>query len=134
MNILFSAHSGLRYLVLLAAAGAILALAYSVSTGRSFSLARTLATAFAGLLDFQIVIGVLLVMGGIFPDAVTGHLILMVLAAVVTHAGFIVGQQSSSDRLELGIRLGGIVLALALIAVGILAVGQSILGHSALHI
>ena len=131
MNILFSAHSGLRYLVLLAALLAILALTYSVATGRSFAIARTLATSFAGLLDFQIVLGIGLVMGGMFPDAVTGHLMLMVLAAIVTHAGFIVGQQSTSDRRELGIRLGGILLALALIVVGIMALGQSVLGHSA---
>lgn len=134
MNILFSAHSGLRYLVLLAALGAVLTLAYSVSTGRSVGLARTLATSFAGLLDFQIVLGIGLMMAGVFPDAVTGHLMLMVLAAIVTHAGFIIGQQASSDRRELGIRLGGIVLSLALIVVGIMAVGQSVLGHSTLHV
>jgi heme A synthase len=131
MNILFAAHSGLRYLVLLAALSAIIALAYSLATGRSFAAARTLATSFVGLLDLQIVLGIGLIMGGVFPDAVTGHLILMVLAAVVTHAAFIVGQKSSSDRSELGIRLAGIVLALALMVGGIMAIGQSILGRSA---
>jgi heme A synthase len=133
MNILFSAHSGLRYLVLLAALAALIALAYSVATGRSVRPARILANSFAGLLDLQILLGIGLVMGGIFTDAVTGHLMLMVLAAVVTHAAFIVGQQASSDRRELGIRLGGIVLALVLIVAGIMAIGQSILGSSALR-
>jgi heme A synthase len=133
MNILFSAHSGLRYLVLLAALAALIALAYSVATGRSVRQARILANSFAGLLDLQILLGIGLVMGGIFTDAVTGHLMLMVLAAVVTHAAFIVGQQASSDRRELGIRLGGIVLALVLIVAGIMAIGQSILGSSALR-
>jgi heme A synthase len=133
MNILFYAHSWLRYLVLLDALVALIALVYSVATGRSTSRARLLATSFAGLLDLQIVIGIMLVMGGMFPDAVTGHLILMVFAAVVTHAAFIVGQQSSSDRRELGIRLGGIVLALILIVVGIMAIGQTVLGYSAVR-
>ena len=133
MNILFSAHSGLRYLVLLAALAALIALAYSVATGRAVRQARILANSFAGLLDLQILLGIGLVMGGIFTDAVTGHLMLMVLAAVVTHAAFIVGQQASSDRRELGIRLGGIVLALVLIVAGIMAIGQSILGSSALR-
>jgi heme A synthase len=133
MNILFSAHSGLRDLVLLAALAALIALAYSVATGRSVRPARILANSFAGLLDLQILLGIGLVMGGIFTDAVTGHLMLMVLAAVVTHAAFIVGQQASSDRRELGIRLGGIVLALVLIVAGIMAIGQSILGSSALR-
>jgi heme A synthase len=133
MNFLFSAHSGLRYLVLLVALAAVVALVYSVATGRSVRPARILANSFAGLLDLQILLGIGLVMGGIFTDAVTGHLMLMVLAAVVTHAAFIVGQQASSDRRELGIRLGGIVLALVLIVAGIMAIGQSILGSSALR-
>jgi len=133
MNFLFSAHSGLRYLVLLVALAAVIALAYSVATGRSVRPARILANSFAGLLDLQIVLGIALMMGGIFPDAVTGHLMLMVLAAIVTHAAFIIGQQSSSDRRELAVRLGGIVLALVLIVAGIMAIGQSVLGHSALR-
>jgi len=133
MNFLFSAHSGLRYLVLLVALAAVIALAYSVATGRSVRPARILANSFAGLLDLQIVLGIALMMGGIFPDAVTGHLMLMVLAAIVTHAGIVIGQQSSSDRRELAVRLGGIVLALVLIVAGIMAIGQSVLGHSALR-
>ncbi|HXF23219.1 MAG TPA: hypothetical protein VN602_01795 [Gemmatimonadaceae bacterium] len=132
MTILFLAHSWLRYLVLLVALAALIALTYSVATARSVRPARILANSFAGLLDVQIVLGIGLVMGGIFPDAVTGHLMLMVLAAIVTHGAFIVGQQSSSDRRELGVRLGGIVLALALIVVGIMAIGQTILGRSPL--
>lgn len=133
MNILFSAHSGLRYLVLLAALAAILALAYSVATGRSIRTARILANSFAGLLDLQIVLGIGLVMGGIYTDAVTGHLMLMLLAAIVTHAAFVVGQKMSNDRREVAIRLGGIVLALVVIAAGIMAIGQSILGSSTLR-
>ncbi|MEO8945285.1 MAG: hypothetical protein ABI338_02215, partial [Gemmatimonadaceae bacterium] len=82
-------------------------------------------------LDLQILLGVALMMGGVFPDAVTGHLILMVFAAVVTHGAFLIGQQSSSQRHELGIRLGGIALALILIVVGIMAIGQTVLGFSA---
>lgn len=93
--------------------------------------AQNLSTSFAGALDLQILLGVALMMGGVFPDAVTGHLILMVFAAVVTHGAFLIGQQSSSQRHELGIRLGGIALALILIVVGIMAIGQTVLGFSA---
>ncbi|HSU96237.1 MAG TPA: hypothetical protein VLI40_03355 [Gemmatimonadaceae bacterium] len=133
MNLLFSAHSGLRYIVLLAGVAALAALAYSVATGRSMRPARIMSNSFAGLLDLEVVLGIALVMGGIFPDAVTGHLMLMLLAAIVTHAAIVVGQQSSSERRELGIRLGGIVLALVIIFAGIMAIGQSILGYSALR-
>ena len=69
-------------------------------------------------------------MGGILNDAVTGHLILMLFAAVVTHAAFLIGQHLSTDRRELGMRLGGIVVALALIVVGIMALGRSVLGSA----
>jgi heme A synthase len=130
VNILYYAHSGLRYLVLLAALAALIALTYSVATGRATRTARNLSTAFAGLLDLQIVLGIALVMGGIFPDAVTGHLILMVFAAVATHAAFLIGQHLSTNRWELGARLGGVLIALALIVMGIMAIGRTVLGSA----
>lgn len=130
MNILYHVHSGLRYLVLLVALAAVLALSFSVATGRAARVARSLSTIFAGLLDLQIVVGIALLMGGMFPDAVTGHLILMVFAAVATHAGFLVGQHVTTNRRELGMRLGGIVIALALVVLGIAAIGQSVLGSA----
>ena len=130
VNILYYAHSWLRYLILLAALAALIALAHSVATGRNARIARNLSTTFVGLLDLQIVLGIALVMGGILNDAVTGHLILMVFAAVVTHAAFLIGQHLSTDRRELGMRLGGIVVALALIVVGIMALGRSVLGSA----
>ncbi len=130
MNTLYYAHSGLRYLVLLAALAAIIALAYSVATGRMTRVARNLSTTFAGLLDLQIVLGIALVMGGIFPDAVTGHLILMVFAAVATHGAFLIGQRLASARRELAMRLGGILIALALIVAGIIAIGSTVLGSA----
>jgi heme A synthase len=134
VNILYHAHSGLRYLVLLAALAALIALVYALSTGRAVRAASILAATFAGLLDLQILLGIGLVIGGIFPDAVVGHLIMMVFAAVVTHASSIIGQRSSSERRELGIRLAGIVIALALIVGGIMAIGRSVLGTAPLMV
>lgn len=128
MKFLYYSHSGLRYVILLVALAALIALVYTVSTGRAPHVARRLSTTFAGLLDLQIVLGISLMMGGIFPDAVTGHLILMVFAAVVTHGAFLIGQQLESVRSELAVRLAGIVVALALIVVGIMAIGRSVLG------
>lgn len=128
MNFLFHAHSGLRYLVLLAAVAALVALAYALTTARPVRAARILPAAFTGLLDIQILLGAGLVMGGRFPDAVVGHLVLMVLAAVVAHGSSILAKRSRDDRRELGIRLAGIVIALALIVAGILAIGRGVLG------
>ena len=131
MNILFYAHSGLRYLVLLAALAALIALTYSVTTGHATRPARTLSASFAGVLDLQVLLGIFLMMGGMRSDAVTGHLLLMIFAAVVTHGAFLTAQQLRSERGELTTRLAGIVVAIALIVVGIMAIGQSVLGHSA---
>jgi phosphoglycerol transferase MdoB-like AlkP superfamily enzyme len=134
VNILYHAHSGLRYLVLLAALAAVATLAYALSTGRATRGAFVLATTFTGLLDLQVVLGIGLVMGGIFPDAAIGHLVMMVLALSVTHATSIIGRRSSSERRELGIRLGGIVLALLLIVGGIMALGRGVLSTAPLVI
>jgi hypothetical protein len=132
LNSLYHAHSGLRYLVLLAALAALVGLAYALVTGRAARAAQILAASFTGLLDLQILLGIGLVIGGIFPDAVVGHLIVMVFAAVVTHASSIVGQRSSSEPRELAIRLGGVVIALALIVAGIMAIGRGVLGTAPL--
>jgi uncharacterized membrane protein YphA (DoxX/SURF4 family) len=134
VNTLYHAHSGLRYLVLLVAVAAVAALAYGVFTGRAVRAGSALAATFAGLLDLQILLGIGLVIGGVFPDAVVGHLIMMVFAAVVTHASSIVGQRSSSERRELWIRLGGLVIALALIVGGIMAIGRGVLGSAPMTI
>ena len=134
MNILYHAHSGLRYLVLIAALAAMTGLAYALASGRAVRPARIIAASFTGLLDLQILLGVGLVIGGIFPDAVVGHLVIMVFAAVTTHAGSIIGQRASTERRELGIRLAALVLALALIAGGIMAIGRGVLESAPLTI
>ena len=128
MNALFHAHSGLRYLVLLVAVAAIASLVYSLVTGRAAKTAFAISGAFVGLLDLQVVLGIALVIGGLFPDAVVGHLAMMVFAAVVAHAASIIGKRSSDDRKELAFRLAGIIVSLALIVGGILAIGRSVLG------
>jgi len=128
MNALFHAHSGLRYLVLLAAFAALVALAYDLGTRRYSRAARVLPTVFTGLLDLQILLGAALVMGGRFPDAVVGHLVLMLLAAVVAHGSSIVARRAADDRRELVIRLAGVALALALIMAGIMAIGRGVFG------
>jgi hypothetical protein len=127
---LYHAHSGLRYLVLLAAGAALIALAHALASGRTTRAARVLPTAFTGLLDLQLLLGIGLVIGGIFTDAVAGHMVLMTIAVAVAHGAAIVARRAADDRRELSVRLGGIVLAVALIAGGILTLGRSILGSA----
>ena len=128
MNFLYHAHSGLRYLVLLAAVAAIVALAYALASHRGARAARILPAVFTGLLDLQILLGIGLVMGGLFPDAVVGHLVMMIIAAAVAHGASVLAKRASSVQREQVTRLIGIVVALALIVGGIMALGRSVLG------
>jgi heme A synthase len=134
MNFLYHAHSGLRYLVLLAALAAVIALAYALATRRAGRAARILPAVFTGLLDLQVLLGVGLVIGGLLPDAVVGHLVMMVLALTVAHGASIIGRRARDERRELVVRLVGIVVTLALIAGGIMALGRSVLGTAAMSV
>ena len=134
MTVLYHAHSGLRYLVLLAALAAVIALAYALATGRAGRAARILPAAFIGLLDLQILLGIGLVMSGLLPDAAVGHLVMMVLAVVAAHGGSVLGKRASTERREQVVRLIGIVLALGLIVGGIMALGRSVLGSGPMRV
>ena len=128
MNILYHAHSGLRYLVLLAALAAVIALAYALITRRAGRATRILPAVFTGLLDLQVLLGVGLVIGGVLPDAVVGHLVMMVLALAVAHGASILGRRAKDEWREIIVRLVGILVALVLVAGGIMAIGRSVLG------
>ena len=128
MNALYHAHSGLRYLVLLAAVVAIVVLGIGLATGRRLGATRAATAAFTGLLDLQVLLGLGLVLGGMLTARATGHLMMMVLALVVAHAASIMGGKAKDDKRELTVRLIGIVLALVLIASGIMAIGRGVLG------
>lgn len=130
MNILYQAHSGLRYLVLLAAIAAIVALGYALATRRPVRAGRGLTAAFTGLLDLQLLLGLALVLAGIWYGALIGHLAMMVLAAVAAHAGTMIARRSADERRATTMRLGGVVLALVFIIGGIMAIGRSIVGSA----
>lgn len=127
---LYHAHSGLRYLVLLAGLVALIAFAYGLITGRPVRGARAFTAAFNGLLDLQIVLGLGLFFGGIFYNALVGHMVMMVLAAVAAHGAGILAPRATTKRQELVMRLAGVLIALVCIAIGIMAIGRNILGSA----
>ena len=131
MNFLYQAHSGLRYLVLLAAVIALVALGIGLASGRAAPRGRVFALAFTGLLDLQVLLGLGLVIGGIFYGALMGHIVMMVLAAVVAHASSIMARRSGDDeRRATRLRFIGVVVALVLIVGGIMAIGRSVIGSA----
>ena len=129
INGIFHAHSGLRYLVLLAALVALIVLALGVFGRKPFGKPSRIALAvFSGLLDLQILLGIALVVMGCFYGALMGHLAMMILAAVALHALSAYGRKQAVPRRAHSIPLIGVVLALALIAGGIASIGRSPVG------
>ena len=83
-NILFHAQSGLRYLVLLVGVIALVYAAVAAARRQPWSsTTRGLLLAFTGLLDLQVLLGVVLVFVWRFYPALWGHIVMMVLAAAV---------------------------------------------------
>ena len=87
-------------------------------------------TAFTGLLDLQLILGFGLFLGGIVYDALMGHMVMMILAAVAANGAAILAPRSSTERQELVMRLAGVVIALVCIVIGILAISRSVLGSA----
>lgn len=129
MTALFHAHSGLRYLVLLAGFVAVLVYALAVARRRPASGGdRTLMAVFTGLLHLQVLLGIALVATGIFYGALMGHIVMMLLAAGAAQGASIVAKRATPPRNPNTIRLVGVLLALLLIVGGITAIGRSVFG------
>jgi heme A synthase len=132
MRMLFFAHSGLRFLVLLAGFAALGYFAYAVATkSGNERTARILGASFSGLLDLQVVIGLVMVALGLFYSALIGHLFMMIGAVAVSHGSMVLAKNTPDRSRAMGIRLLGVVVALLLIVGGIMAIGRSVLGTGA---
>lgn len=131
INGIFHAHSGLRYLVLIAAVVAVIVLAMGAFGRQPFGKASRISlAAFSGLLDLQILLGIALVVMGCFYGALMGHLMMMILAAVAVHGLSVYARKQADARRAHTVALVGVVLALALIAGGIGAIGRSPVGST----
>lgn len=122
-NMLFYAHSGLRFLVLLAAAIAIAVLLWGWSARRPFAgQSRAVAAVFTGVLDLQVTLGILLVLFRPWYGALIGHLVMMVAAVLAAHGLAVYGRRQADPRRAHMITLIGVVLALALVLGGIMSI------------
>ena len=125
MKTLFYLHSGLRSLVLLLGLVAAGYFAFGLATARPVGRpVRILGASFAGLMDTQILLGlVLLGSGWPFYPALWGHLSLMLLAAVLAHVLLVVNRRRAQPGHLLP--LIAVVGALLLVLGGILSIGRS---------
>ena len=131
IDALFHAHSGLRFLVLLAAVVALVVQAMGVFGRRPYERpSRISMAAFSGLLDLQVLLGIAMVVLGCFYGALMGHLLMMVLAVGALHVCKAYARKQADGRRAHTVALVGVVLALALIVGGIGAIGHTPVGSS----
>ncbi len=123
MIVLFQAHSGVRYLVFLAGLLALVVFGLGMAQKAPFTKrARIIGAVFAGLMDLQILIGVILLAMGLYTPKAIGHIVMMVAATTVTHATFARNRKQPTPGYTLP--LIGVVVALVLIIGGIFALGR----------
>lgn len=121
MRALLMSHSGLRYLVLLALVAflvtCIIGLVSKKPAGKGV---RVTGAIFVGLLDLQVLLGLVVVVMGVWYPALIGHLAMMLLAAAVAHVTLGVNRRRPVPGYALP--LGGAIAALVLIIGGVMAI------------
>ncbi len=122
MDIVLLLHSLVRFVILLLAiVGIIKALIALVQKSVSGKLDQTLASAFTGLYDLQVLIGLLLILLGGLSEAV--HPIVMFIGVVAAH-----GLQAMTKRAE-GSNVTVYRLALYVVPLVVILVGLATIGH-----
>jgi hypothetical protein len=125
MNILFAAHSGIRFLVLLAALVAAVVMLTGFLQRKPWGRASRISMAvFTGVLDVQILLGIAMVALGRFYPSLMGHIVMMLLAAAAAHGLSVTARKQADGRRAHSLGLIGVVLALVLIVMGIGAIGR----------
>jgi hypothetical protein len=127
MNLFYMAHSGLRFLVLLAGAVNLLMCGIGLATKRPFDKAsRITGVVFQGLLHLQVAVGLILAMTMTFYPQLIGHIVCMLGAAAVVPILF--GRNKRAATPGFTLPLVGTVIALVLIVAGIMAIGRTPFG------
>jgi hypothetical protein len=121
--VLLHAHSGLRFLVILAAAIALAVLAWGWSAQRPFAgQSRASLVVFVATLHLQVVIGfAMLFVRPLYP-AIMWHMLLLLAAAGVAQAASIFARKQPEVKRAHGVALAGVGLALLLIFAGIMTI------------
>jgi heme A synthase len=125
MNIVYYAHSGLRYLVLLAALAALVVLARGLSGSRPYDgAARRVTAIYTGTLHLQVLVGILLVILGRWYPAVMGHLIMNLLAVVAVTLLGAWAKHGEDAGQSYKYAFAGVALSLLLLFAGIASIGR----------
>jgi FtsH-binding integral membrane protein len=125
--LLFTTHSMVRYLVLAAALATLVVALLGLRRATPSKSERVLMLAFVGLVDLQVLLGVLLLLVFPFYGQLIGHLVMMTLAAVAAHAGTVMARRREPARSGSGARAITVGVVLVLIVGGIMAIQRPIL-------
>jgi len=126
---LLYAHSGLRYLVLLAGLAVVVYATYGIVTGRAYDRRiRVLSAAFTGLIDVTAMFGLAQLFTGRFYPQLGGHVAMLVFAAIVAHIVYGVMKRRPPDQQTYVPHLVGALVVLGLVAGGVLALGRPVVG------
>jgi hypothetical protein len=117
MDIVLLLHSAVRFLILLAAVVGIIKTAISlVSKRETDPTDRMIASAFRGLYDLQVLLGLLIIFLGGLSNAL--HPVVMFIGVVTAHALQAVSRRAQGTNVHL-LRLAFYVVPLAIILVGL---------------
>ncbi len=125
---LLHAHSGLRYLILLAGVVALVHTLQLVLRGRPWNRSvRVTGAAFAGLLHLQVLLGFVLIVSGRFFAALIGHIFMMLFAAVVAQLPLSIMRRRPPEERTVLPHLVCVAISLALIWGGVASIGRGLL-------
>lgn len=126
---LLQAHSGFRYLVLLMGVVVIAYAVYGLATKQDYDKRmRVLSAIFTGVLDLTVLLGIANLFTGMFYPQLGGHIVMMILAAVLAHVVHGVMKRRPPEAQTFMPHIVGTVLVLACVVGGILAIGRPIVG------
>ena len=126
---ILNAHSGFRYLVMIAGLIVIGYAVYGMVTGRPYDKTMRITSAvFTGLVDLTALLGIVTLLSGTFYPALIGHITMMVLAVVVAHVVSVVIKRRPEEERTYAPHLVGTLVVLGLIAAGIMAIGRPLVG------
>lgn len=125
MSALFHAHSGLRFLVLLAGVVNLVLLGAALVQKRPYGKPhRAAGAAFAGLLHLQVLLGLAMVAMGRYYPALVGHIVMMLVAAIAAQVTMSLNRRRATPTVALP--LVGVVVALVCITGGVMAIGRGL--------
>lgn len=123
---LLAAHSGWRYLVLLAVIIALLAPLAGMRGGDSGGWTLKSVRILAVVLDIQLLLGIALLVVLPFYPALIGHIVLMVAAVALAHLLAISIRRRAPAERTTALPLTGVAIILAMIVAGIMAINRPI--------